>query len=123
MIGAIRSALTTLGYTVHDKRQEKIGTLDKSREICVVFDDTSVEIETTLTYHARTWVTIEWNTVSPDNVHSEIVSMIGTLEEALLEGTEPLKATFKFIQSEVNQLGLMYRVIITVEFIEVINLG
>lgn len=123
MLSAIRTALTSLGYTVHDKRQEKIGTIDATKEICVVFDDTSVEIETTLTYHVRTWATLEWNTTTPDNVHSTVVTLVHALEEKLLQGTSPLKATFKFIQSEVNQLGLMYRVIITVEFVEVINLG
>lgn len=123
MYTAICDALTGLGYTVHTTPQEKMGTIDVSKELVVLFDDTSVEIETTLTYHVRTWLTIEWNTRTPDSIHSSVVSMVGTLEESLLGGSSDLRATFKFIQSEVNKLGQMYRVIITVEFVEVINLG
>lgn len=122
MIAAIRTALTSLGYQVHDKRQEKMGTIDSTREVVVLPDDTSVEIETTLTYHVRSWINIEWLTTNPDNTHATIVKMVGDLEEAILDGSEPCKATFKFIQSETNQLGLMYKVIVTIEFIEVLNL-
>lgn len=123
MIEDIRTALSGLGYVVHDKQQEKLGTLATSGEIVVVLDDTVTEIETTLTYHQVTWVTIEWNTVTPDTAHDEIVSIISTLEPAILAGSSSFKASFKFIQSEINKLGLMYRVILTVEYKEVINLG
>lgn len=122
MIVAIRKALTSLGYKVHSTRQEKIGTIDSSKEVMVLHDDTSIEIETTLTYHARSWITIEWDTSTPDNIPATIAKMVVDLEGKILDGSEPCKATFKFIQSEVNQLGLMYRVIVTVEFIEVLNL-
>lgn len=119
MLSDIRTALNALGYRVHETRQEKIGT----NELVVILEDVSVEIETTLTYHARNWVLIEWDTSTPDSIPTQIVTLVKNLEEYILDNTSATgKATFKFIQSEVNQLGLMYRVTIVIEYVEEIRL-
>lgn len=119
MITEVRTALETLGYRVHQTRQEKIGT----NELVVVLEDVDIEIETTLTYHANCWILIEWDTMAPDNIPTQIVTLVSNLEEAILDSSVDRKATFKFRQSEVNQLGgLMYRVSIIIEYVEEINL-
>jgi len=120
MITAIRAALAKLGYKVHATRQEKIG----SNELVVVLDDVEVEIETTLTYHTRNYVLIEWDTSTPDNIPTQIVTLIAALEEYMLYNTtESLRSSFTFIQSEINPLGITYRVSIIIRYTEVINLG
>jgi len=119
MITAIRTALTSLGYTVHATRQEKIGT----NEIVVILDDLSIRIETNAVYRAYVWVLLEWDTMAPDNIPTQIVKLVRDLEnEIYIESSEECKATFKFIQSEINQLGLMYRVSVTIEYVDLIDL-
>jgi len=120
MITTVRTALGQLGYKVHQTRQEKIGT----NELVVILDDVSVApLEIADHYIATCWILIEWDTMQPDNIPTQIVSLISGLEGKITEITGVLcKATFKFIQSEVNQLGLMYRITITIEYLEEINL-
>jgi hypothetical protein len=118
MIAAVRTAAASHGWTVHASRQEKIGT----RELVIVLDDINVEIETTATYHCRSWILMEFSTNSPDTIATDIVSLVHDIEEDIAAGSELGKETFKFIDSEVNQLGTMYRVSITMEYKEVINL-
>lgn len=120
MITYIRTALTKLGYKVHQTRQEKIGT----GELVVILDDVSIApLETSKQYIATCWVLIEWDTMQPDNIPTTVATLAYTLENKISETTGvPCKATFKFIQSEVNQLGLMYRVTMTIEYLEEINL-
>jgi hypothetical protein len=119
MITEVRDALTSLGYTVHTTRQEKLSTGD----MVVTLEDCNVEIETTATYWARSWIAIEWETMDPDNIPTSIVTLVEALEEYIVNTTNtPCKATFKFVQSEVNQLGLMYRVSIIIEYVEEIRL-
>jgi hypothetical protein len=121
MITTIRSALATLGYTVHATRQEKVAMRDK--EVVVVIDDVDVRIETTFTYRAYVWVLIEWDTTSPDNIPTQIVNLITDLEDAIADSSAECKATFKFIQSEVNQLGLAYRISVVIEYVDLIDIG
>jgi len=119
MITDIRKALKTLGYVVHSSRQEKIGT----NEIVVILDDVTIEIETTATYRARNWILLEWDTANPDEIPSKIVKLVKSLEEYIVETAKPAGMTsFKFLQSEVNMLGLMYRVSIILEYVEEIRL-
>lgn len=119
MITEVRDALTSLGYTVHGTRQEKIGT----GEIVVILDDVSIIPETYATYWANCWILLEWDTDEPDDIPTNIVTLVENLEEYIVNvSSTPRKATFKFIQSEVNQLGLMYRVSIIIEYVEEIKL-
>jgi hypothetical protein len=122
MIADIRSSAEYLGYTVHASRQEKLAP----KELVIILDDVQIEIETTLTYHANVFVTVEYDTSEPDDIPEDIISLVNDLEEELVYGSNVSpdeKATFKFVQSEVNMLGTMYRVIIIIEYTKVINLG
>lgn len=122
MITEIRTALTGLGYIVHETRQEKI----KSNELVVILDDVSSNIDTNFRYTADVWILIEWDTTNADNIPQQIVDLYTSLENKIVYDSDtPCKATFKFIQSEVNQIGLgiMYRVTITVEYVEEIYIG
>ena len=122
MITAIRTALEGLGYTVHQSRQEKI----RSNDIVVILDDVDVQVDTTFRYRANVWVLLEWDTTNADGIPKQIFDLYAALENKIVHNTDtPCKATFKFIQSEVNQLGLgtMYRVTITVEYVEEIYIG
>jgi len=120
MITTVRNALSELGYKVHSTRQEKIGT----NELVVVMFDVSVQpLEIADHYIASVWILIEWDTMSPDDIPTQIASLVSKLEHKVADKTQvPCKATFKIIQSDVNQLGLMYRVSITLEYLEEINL-
>lgn len=122
MITEVRAALRSLGYTVHNTRQEKI----KTKEIVVILDDVDVRIDTSDAYLGYVWILLEWDTTDVDNIPSNIITLITRLENQIVYNSQtPRKATFKFIQSEVNQVGLgeMYRVSIVIEYVEEINLG
>ena len=119
MISEIRTALESLGYTVHSTRQEKI----KSGEFVVIVDDVDIRIETNQEYRVYVWILIEWDTMSPDDIPTDIVTLLRNLEQAIYtDQSVSCCATFKFIQSEVNQLGLMYRVSVVVEYVDLIDL-
>lgn len=120
MITAVRNALTELGYRVHTTRQEKIGT----NELVVLLFDVSVQpLEIADHYISSVWILIEWDTMTPDDIPKQIASLVSKLEKKVADKVPlPCKATFKIIQSDVNQLGLMYRVSITLEYLEEINL-
>jgi len=119
MITSIRTALTQLGYKVHQTRQEKIST----NELVVVLEDVSISpLEISNQYVASCWILIEWDTNTPDNIPIQIADLLSKLEKKIKDVTGvDCKATFKFIQSEVNQLGLMYRVTIIIEYLEEIS--
>jgi hypothetical protein len=119
MISEVRELLRLRGYTIHESRQEKLGT----GELVVILDDVSLEIETTLTYKVPCWVLIEWDSMDPDNIPLELVTLVSNLEPDMLASDTLRKATFKFIQSEVNQLGLMYRISVIFEYTEEITLA
>jgi hypothetical protein len=62
--------------------------------------------------------------MTPDSIPTQIVTLVTSLEDYIVHTAQPENmATFKFIQSEVNQLGLMYRVSIIIEYVEEIRLG
>jgi hypothetical protein len=119
MIAALRTAATTNGYIVHSTWQEKIG----SNELVIVIDDVSLEpIETSHTYYSDVWATIEWETSDGDSIPTQVATLVDNIEEEIHEGSEPNKATFKFIQSEATRFGIRYRVVVTVGWRDLISI-
>lgn len=118
MIKAIRAAAKKLGYKVHATRQEKI----ESGGLVIVVDDVDVRINENNSYYAYVWVLIEWSTSNGDGIPESIVKLVKELDVAMYtDSSESCKATFKFIQSEVNLLGTTYMVSVTVEYVDLID--
>ena len=114
----IRSELTKLGYTVHATRQEKLAY----NALVVVIEDVEIEVETSTSYICSSYVLVEWDTTNGDNIPNQIVTMISSLENIVVHSGVSLAPTFTFVTCEVNPLGLLYRVSLTIRYKEVINL-
>ena len=118
MITDIRTALKSLGYKVHATRQAKIGT----KELVVIVDDVDIRLSSNNSYNAYVWILIEWDTSDGDTIPTQITDLLHDLDVEMYTNSSVVgKATFKFLQSEVNLLGSMYRISVVVEYVDFID--
>ena len=118
MIDTIRSSLTAMKWKVTPTKK---ATLDYN-EMIVRIEDVDVVVDTISSYIANVYVQLEYNTMDGDKIPTQIVSLVSDLEYRITSSTTPSNKTFKFVSSQVDDLGQLYKVIILVYYREVINL-
>jgi hypothetical protein len=119
MISSIRKQLGKMGWKVASTKKPVLA----DNEMLVRLEDVDLQVETNASYIANVYVICEYNTMDGDSIPYQIVNLIDELEHYIVhDSTEPGKATFKFVSSQADDLGELYRVNILLYYREVINL-
>lgn len=109
----ICTALTTCGYVVNKADQEKI--TEGGKEIVVTMLDVDLNVESFASYEMPVTVGIMFKVDNPNNIVTLIANMCSKLDKEIAQ------PSFKFGKPSINKLGQTYKVVVIVNYKEIVN--